>query len=140
MADVSVTAALAAARLRALRTELLPLHRAVIDYERRQYELLHGDMGGPHQVLRIVMHDEWFEWLRPFAALIVQMDERLAIEEPVEPADVDVFCDQTRALLQRDGGGEEFRDRYQRALQASPDVVIAHGRVMPLLAELKTQN
>jgi hypothetical protein len=138
MANAGVTAALAAARLRALRTELLPLHRAVIDHERRQYELLHGPIGSPHQVLRVVMHDEWFEWLQPLAALIVQMDERLAVEEPVEPADVDVFCDQTRAMLQRDGGGSEFRDRYQRALQGSPDVVVAHGRVMPLLAELRT--
>jgi hypothetical protein len=129
MANASVTAALAAARLRALRTELLPLHRALIDHERRQYELLHGPIGPPHQVLRVVMHDEWFEWLKPFAALIVQMDERLAIDEPVEPADVEVFRDQTRALLQGDDGGAEFRDRYQRALQGSADVVVAHGRV-----------
>jgi hypothetical protein len=136
MAEATVVAALAAARLRALRTELLPLHRAVLDYERGQYEMIHGAMGDPHEVLRIVMHHEWFEWLRPLVALIVQMDERLAVEEPVEPADVEVFRDQIRDLLQRDGGGDEFRDRYQRALQGSPDVVVTHGRVMPLLAQM----
>jgi hypothetical protein len=92
-------------------------------------------MGGPHQVLRIVMQHEWFAWLRPLSALIVQADERLAAEEPVRPEDVEAFRDETRGLLQRDLGGAAFREKYQRILQASPDVVIAHGRLAAALAE-----
>jgi hypothetical protein len=131
----STTSALAAARLRAIRTHLLPLHRAALDYERGQYETIHGSMGGPHQALRIVMQHEWFAWLRPLSTLIVQADERLAAEEPIRPTDVDAFRDEIRGLLQRDLGGATFRDRYQRALQASPEVVIAHGRLAAALAE-----
>jgi hypothetical protein len=132
--DDTITA-MAAARLRALRTQLLPLHRAVLDYERRQYELDRGSMGGPHQALRIILEDDFFAWLRPLASLIVQMDERLAADDPVLPADVQAFEDQTRGLLQRDLGGHVYREAYQRILQASPEVVIAHGRVFALLAD-----
>lgn len=134
MNDATVSA-LAAARLRAIRTHLMPLHRALIDYERGQYETIHGSMGGPHQALRIVMQHEWFAWLRPLSTLIVHADERLASDEPVRIADVDAFRDETRGLLQRDLGGALFRERYQRALQNSPDVVIAHGRLAAALAE-----
>jgi hypothetical protein len=131
----ATASALAAARLRAIRTHLLPLHRAVLDYERGQFELIHGSMGGPHQSLRIVMQHEWFAWLRPLSTLIVRADERLAADEPIRVADVEAFRDETRGLLQRDLGGAVFRERYQRALQASPDVVIAHGRLVAALAE-----
>ena len=131
----ATTAAIAAARLRAIRTHLLPLHRAVLDYERSQFEMIHGAMGGPHEVLRIVMQHEWFAWLRPLSALIVQVDERLAGDTPVLPADVLAFRNETRSLLQSDRGGVQFQDRYQRALQASPEVVIAHGKLIAALAD-----
>ena len=131
----ATTAAIAAARLRAIRTHLLPLHRAVLDYERGQFEMIHGSMGGPHEVLRIVMQHEWFAWLRPLSALIVQVDERLAGDTPVLPADVLAFRNETRSLLQSDRGGVQFQDRYQRALQASPEVVIAHGKLIAALAD-----
>lgn len=134
MTDATI-AAIAAARLRAIRTHLLPLHRAVLDYERGQFEMIHGSIGGPHQVLRIVMQHEWFAWLKPLSTIIVQADERLASETPVQPADVLAFRDETRSLLQSDRGGIQFQDRYQRALQASPEVVIAHGQLMAALAE-----
>ncbi len=137
MASEDTIHAMAAARLRALRTQLLPLHRAVLDYERRQYELDRGPMGGPHQALRIILEDEFFAWLRPLAALIVQVDERLAADEPIHPADVLAFEEQTRGLLQRDLGGDAFRDAYQRILQASPEAVIAHGRVFAILADAR---
>ena len=135
MSDAT-TAALAAARLRAIRTHLLPLHRAVLDYERAQFEAVHGSMGGPHQALRIVMQHDWFAWLRPLSTLIVQADERLASDAPVLPADVQAFRDEARGLLQSDHGGVLFHGRYQRVLQASPDVVIAHGRLVTALAEV----
>jgi hypothetical protein len=92
-------------------------------------------MGGPHQTLSIVLHDPFFAWLRPLSSLIVQLDERLAAEQPVQPADFDAFREQTRSLLQKNLDGPGFGEEYRRVLQASPDVVIAHGRVSALLSE-----
>ena len=79
------------------------------------------------------MDDPWFAWLRPLAGLIVQADERLADDAPVQPADVEAFVTQIRGLLRLDLGGQTFREQYQRLLQEVPDVVVAHGRVLALL-------
>jgi hypothetical protein len=135
MTDVdALTAAMAMARLRALRTALLPLHRALIDSERAQYERVHGRIDHAQRALRLVLDDPWFAWLRPLASLIVAIDGRLAEEAPVQPAEVAGFEDSIRALLQRDPH-EAFREPYHRALQRSPEVVVAHGAVSALLAD-----
>ena len=131
---------MAAARLRALRTHLLPLHQAILDHERRQYERLHGKIGSPHTTLQLVLHDPFFAWVRPLASLIVQIDERLAAEAPIQPSEVDAFGEQTRALLQRDLAGGDFREQYQRVLQSSTDVVIAHGQVLSMVPVQRTGN
>ena len=121
------------AKYRAVRMGLLGLHKAVLDAERRRYERTHGPVEGTQHVLRLVMTDSWFAWLRPMAALIVQADERLATDEPIAPADVKALSDQVRGLLQQDLGGPAFRDAYQRILQDVPDAVIAHAQVVKLL-------
>ena len=126
---------MAMARLRALRTHLLPLHRALIQFERTRYERAHGPIEGAHVVLRLVMHDPWFQWLRPLAAVIVQIDERLADDRNLSEAEVETFRAQTARLLRSDPG--IFREPYQRALQESPDIVVAHGKVIAFMEELR---
>jgi hypothetical protein len=128
-----VVAALAAAKLRALRTTLLTLHKAVLDAERQRYERAHGRIESAHEALRLAMHDPWFAWLRPLANLIVAADERLADEAPVSPADVERVSEHVRGLLQLNLAGDTFRTEYQRTLQETPDVVVAHGKVLALL-------
>ena len=116
-----------------MRTALLTLHKAVLDAERRRYERAHGRIENAHQALRLVMDDPWFAWLRPLANLIVATDERLADDAPVTPADVDRVSEHVRGLLQLSLGGDGFRTEYQRTLQDTPEVVIAHGKVRALL-------
>ena len=128
--------ALAAARLRAIRTGLLTLHKTLLDAERHRYQRAHGgEIGSPHQVLQLVLRDPWFAWLRPIAELIVQADERLADDRPIQMDQVESFATQVQQLLQQDLGDPQFRDEYRRSLQELPDVVIAHARVMSLLSE-----
>jgi hypothetical protein len=127
--------ALAAARLRAIRTGLLTLHKTLLDAERHRYQRAHGEIGGPHQVLQLVLQDPWFAWLRPMAELIVQADERLAEDRPIQMDEAESFGSQVMQLLQQDLGGPQFRDEYRRSLQELPDVVVAHSRVLALLAE-----
>jgi hypothetical protein len=131
-----VAAALAAARYRAIRTGLLTLHKAVLDAERRRYERAHGPIENPGHALRLVMEDPWFAWLRPLAELIIQADERLATDVPLEPADVRTLGVTVRGLLHFDFGGSSFHDAYLRTLQDVPDVVVAHAHVVSLLADL----
>jgi hypothetical protein len=132
-----VARALATARLRAVRTHLLSLHKALLDGERLRYEREHGRIDGPQHALRLVLHDPWFAWLRPLAALIVQIDEALAADPPPKPDDLRTFHDHVRSLLQGTAGGEGFLTEYRRALQETPEVVVTHGRLTALLDELK---
>jgi hypothetical protein len=80
----AIGAALAKARLRATRLHVLEWHKALVDAERERYERMHGRVENPHQMLHLVIQDPWFAWLRPISALIVQADERLADDAPVQ--------------------------------------------------------
>lgn len=131
--EKNVTTALAMARVRALRTAALGLHKAVLDAERRRYERAHGPIGGPQQALRLVMNDAFFAWLRPLADFIVQADERLADDRPVQASDAAAFAEQLRSLLQLESAGETFKQEYPRVLQDVPEAVVLHGRAMQLI-------
>lgn len=132
--DEAIAQALIVARLRALRTHLLALHKVLIDTERERYELDHGRIGSPQAALQLVMRDPWFQWLHPLLAVIVQVDERLAEKVPVTPGEADVFIEQTRSLIQRGTSDPAFAAEYRRSLQDTPDVVVAHARVVKVLA------
>lgn len=130
--DSSLAGALAAAKLRAIRTGLLALHKVVLDVERRRYERVHGRIESAGEVLQLVLRDPWFAWLRPLAELIVQADERLADDKPVRVEEADAYTTRVLALLQQDGGGAQFRTEYQRSLQDVPEIVIAHAQIIAL--------
>ena len=132
-----IAAALAAARLRAIRTALLVLHKALIDTERGRYARANGPVDGPHQLLQLVLRDPWFAWLRPIAELIVQADERLADDRPVRTDEADAYAADALGLLQQDQGGGDFRREYHRSLQETPEVVMAHAAVVNLAAKEK---
>ncbi len=123
-----VPGALAAAKLRALRMALLALHKMLLDHERLRYERANGRVETSGQMLNLVMNDPWFAWLRPMSALVVQADERLDSDEGVSATDVAAFSTQVRQLMQ----GPDF----ERALQESPDVVMARGRLASALADI----
>jgi hypothetical protein len=134
--DSELAMALASARMRAIRMSLLNLHKTLLDAERHRYQRAHGvEIGSPHQVLQLVLRDPWFAWLRPISELIVQADERLSDDHPVQMEDVRAFASQVQQLLQHDLGGPQFRDEYHRSLQDLPDVVMAHAQIVKLLAE-----
>lgn len=132
--DDALAQALIVARLRALRTHLLALHKVLIDTERERYELDHGRIASPQAALQLVMRDPWFQWLHPLLAVIVQIDERLADKVPVEQSEAEMFMAQARGLIQSESRDPGFAAEYRRSLQDTPEVVVAHGRVVKVLA------
>ena len=131
----AVTTAMQTARLRALRTAVLSLHKAILDTERARYEQSRGKFSNAHHVLRVVMEDPFFAWFRPLATFVVKADERLSEDRAIERAEVDAFASQLRALLQSDESAGDLHHQYRRVLQDVPDVVILHGKVMALLQQ-----
>jgi hypothetical protein len=133
--EVSIASALAHARVRAIRTALLGLHKVLIDIEVRRYSRANAHVDSAHHALQLVLRDPWFAWLRPISELIVRADERLNDDRPVSVEEAEAYASQTLGLLQQDQGGADFRREYHRSLQEQPDVVVAHANVVKLAAK-----
>jgi len=124
-------------RLRETRLVLLHLHKTLLDDEREAYERVHDRIENSYEVLRLVMHDPWFAWLHDLSELIVKIDETLDAEEPPDQAEVDGVMQQARELTTPDENGTEFQQRYFRALQRSPDAVLAHAESVKVVGNSK---
>lgn len=114
-----------------LRHALLHLHKILLEWERTAYERIHGRVVG-HALLQAILKDPQFAWLHPISELIVTIDEALE-NEPDVPVDVGAILAQARALVSPDEAGTGYAQRYDAALQDSPDAVFAHRDVMSLL-------
>ena len=123
--------------LRSLNDRLLALHGALLQRERAAYEATHGPTA-PAELLRLLLNDPQFAWLRPLSAIIAQIDEALdPREDPRETgraarADAETLFRATERLL-RSGDAGVFQTKYRDVLQQSPDVVMAHAAVVKLL-------
>ena len=116
-------------RLREIREALLRLHRALLEWERRGYERVHGRLSA-NEFLQVVLHDHEFAWLRPLSESVVRIDEMLSADG--EP-DEDTVLVQVRALASPDEEGTPYAQRYLQAIQQSPDAVLAHRDLLALL-------
>ena len=119
-------------RLRGVSRALLRLHKALLDDERVQFERVRGRIASSGEFLQLVLHDEWFAYLRPLSALVVQIDELLDAEEATKE-EADALIAQARAMLKPSETGSEFERRYYAAIQRDPDVIFAQREVMRIL-------
>src|ERR1700753_2295810 len=120
------------AKVVALRHALLRLHKALLEDERIRYESARGSVESSGALLLLVLHDEWFAYLRPLSALVVQMDELLDADEATE-REAEALVALAKELLifgEKDAG---LGERYRAALQRAPEVVMAHAEVGKLL-------
>ncbi len=117
-----------------LRRELLHLHKTLLDWERTSYERKQGRTA-PGELLRVVMVDPHFAWLRPVSELIVRIDEAIDAAAPDVRTDVAGLVAQARALVAPDAMGGEYAERYHMALQEHPDAVLAHRAVTIVLKD-----
>jgi hypothetical protein len=122
-----------------LRNGLLRWHKSLLDAERAAYERDVARITSTGQYLELVLGDPWFAWLREISQLIVIVDETLAQKEPATPAtpaDAARLIGQARDLLVPSETGPEFARRYEAAMQRDASVVLAHGEMMLVFAEL----
>lgn len=116
-----------------VRQVLLRLHKTLLDFEREAYERKHGRISNSYQFLQLVMSDPWFGWLRQLSELIVEMDELLAAREPASESTALALVEQSKILLNPTESGVEFQRNYFRAMQQSPEVVVAHSEFARVL-------
>jgi hypothetical protein len=110
-------------KLQTVRELLLELHKALLDSERTQYEIIHGPLKSPAAFLQLLIGDEKFAWLRPTTTLIVQVDEALAAKKPPSTqTELDQLRNDIRALFSPSTDGDGFWKRYATVIQRDPAV------------------
>ncbi|WP_115664531.1 hypothetical protein [Cupriavidus taiwanensis] len=120
--------------LKALRAALLQVHKEVIGHDRAQYEQLNGPIPAGLFV-QLVTEDKYFRWLDPLSRLIIEIDEELEAKEHHD--DTCRAVGRAAEKLFSDGADPAFRKRYQEALQDESGVIVAHGRLMSVIGQLR---
>jgi hypothetical protein len=122
-------------RLTSARRGLLHVHRALLESERRRYEREFGRIQTSGTLLQLILHDPWFQWLRPMSELIVQIDAWLdADQESAGSPDVaEMLLAAVRDRLMPSAEGADFQRRYLRLIQEEPAVAVAHAEVRRLV-------
>ena len=118
--------------LDAARTDLLALHRVLLQAERVRYEKLFGRINGNGAFLQLALHDPWFTWLRPMMRLVSEIDSRLLDrgQEPITPDEATALLTEARRLLRPDKEGSGFQQEFQQLLQDSPEVAVMHRQLV----------
>ncbi len=116
-----------------VRTALLRLHKHLLDAERIRYERTQGRIEGGLAYLQLLTTDPWFAWLRPIGKLIVDVDEAVDARTPLLRVDVHAFRDRVLALTAIEPEGTQYQKEYDDAVQATPEVLIAHVALVRLL-------
>lgn len=124
------------ALLAELRRLLLNLHKTLIDWQRDDYERVHGRLQ-TSQLLNVMFNDAAFAWLRSMSGLIVRIDEALETKpRPADPPRSEIesgpLVAAARGLVAPEAGSE-YAQRYHAALQELPEAVLAHRDLIILL-------
>jgi hypothetical protein len=121
------------ATLREISKALLPLHRALIEAARAEYDATIAPVTGPNHLLQLISDDPFFAWLKPITSLIVDIDEMVRTD--YAPADALAIGARVQRLFGTEVD-EAFAVRYLPMLQRDVDVAIGHAAVRHALAKL----
>ena len=123
-----------AARLRIVRDRLLKLHKALLDWERAQYEHAYGQVRSSGDMLQLVLGHDQFAWLRSYSGLIVRIDEWLVSDQPSRQ-DAEAFWEEAGKLTTPGEEADAPQDRYREAIDSSPEAAMAHASIRDALGD-----
>jgi hypothetical protein len=123
-----------------MKTQLTELSRALRDLHKQLITLetqYFGAVGSPLEHLQLITNHPHFAWLQKLSGLMTQIDERLDDAEPVTPQEAKAFRQSLEMLIGPcEEGDQEFRAKYNALLHDGPELVMAHGAVRKLLAQI----
>jgi len=114
------------------RNALLKLHKSLLDRERTIYEGIHGPVNAG-QFLNILLENEDFAWLRKFSTLIVEIDEMFDQKDGITDEAVELHIKKLRELVSMEVEEDDFKAKYQSALQLDLDAAAHQGTLKTLL-------
>jgi hypothetical protein len=113
--------------LRAISRALLPLHRKLIDGARSDYAFAYDAEVSASRLVDLLQNDPFFAWLRPFTAIIVDIDEMARTD--FAPRDVGAIVARIEESL--------AEEHYVEMLQHDVDVATGHATLRRALQLLK---
>lgn len=122
--------------LRQTRSELLKLHKNLVDFERGVYERINGQVTSG-QFLQLLLTDKNFDWMRVFSQLIVEIDERFDLDDGISREMAVNYLEQIHKILKFEDVDDEFGRKYQNALQSDVEILGKHTEIKKLLSENK---
>ena len=111
------------AALREISKALIPLHRHLIDAAKSDYAFAYDTEATPSQLIELLQNDPFFAWLKPFTALIVDIDEMA--RRDFDPASARAIPKRVEEMF----AGEQ----YVTILQRDVEVAGAHAAVRKAL-------
>jgi hypothetical protein len=123
-------------RLDEISSNLLRLHKMLLDQERTVYEQANGKIASPGEFFQLVISHKHFEWLRQLSSMVVQIDEALAPRSTADAAEAALLLKQAGALLTPIENGNDFQHRYWLAIQNSTDVLFLHVDIRKLIEKV----
>ena len=111
---------------------LLALHRALIDWTKREYERDHGPVGNPYALFALVSQDPAFQWLQPLTRLLVELEElRDRRAPPIAPEEVSGAAERIRLLLVSTEAG--FAAKIRLAVESHQGATASHRALGELM-------
>ena len=115
---------------RQVRQGFLRLHKALLDSERETYEQQFGKIQTNGDFFQLVISHEWFDWLRPMSQFIVQVDELMDDKDAIAASQIRDLLQQAQELLKASEEGTIAEQRYDQAIQRSPDIAFMHAETL----------
>lgn len=115
--------------LPALRTQLLSLHKLLMNGERAAYEAEGNVIASPMQFLQLLMEHERFAWLRQLSQLVVMMDEAMEEKPPITKERKDALLAEAKHLLLGSEEPGSFAARYAKARKHNAAAAAAHAEI-----------
>jgi len=114
-------------QLRALSRTLRDVHRGLVDFSRERYELVNGVVRDRGELLRLLLEDEAFTWLRPLSRMIVEIDELTARDVAPTAEEAKKIRARAETLTTASDDPDAFGSRYVALLASEPRVAMNHG-------------
>ena len=131
--DLRETVKETALRLRAL-------HRNLIHVTRAEYERTNGAVRNSSELLGLLMNNPSFAWLHALSRLMADVDELLECDVFHGSDAAAVRIEVEKLIAPADRMDSEFFDRYRKALQIDPDVILTHADVRNTISRLPSST
>lgn len=115
------------------RHALLALHKSIIDAERDAITQAEGKAPTPNALLQRLVSDPALAWLGALTSLIVRLDEAMEPDATESPAAVVAYAIDLLTIGTPGERTDAFAVGYDRMLQGSPHVVLAHRTAIAAL-------